>query len=468
MADSAYARELRASDNLVLKFILVAEETVLEEKVLSPWESVVTLPEKIFYPLPQESAFSLRPDLIQELKVFFNSFIFPEPKELTAEDAGTDISSADPDRKLINDAVLSGAGDQGMPKEVSLLRVAGQDENSFEKSSSYDTFGDWENIRINDARIILKSAAIREVFDRAKLVAPTDATVLVTGESGTGKELVAHMVHFNSKRKEKNFLRINCASISQNLIESELFGYEKGAFTGALGQKKGYFEATHGGTLFLDEIGELSLALQAKLLRVLEHGEVLRVGGVEPFHVNVRMVAATNRDLKTEVSLGKFREDLFYRLNVIRIYVPPLRDRKEDIPPLFNHFISICNKRYDKKINSISLDAKRLLLNYPWPGNVRELKNLIEGLVILKKDLQIRIFDFPIEMREMGIPKLDWQGVGDFIRIKSGVPLKIYEKEIIRENLKASQGNRKECALVLGISERTLYRKIKEYGLDEL
>lgn len=425
-----------------VRFVMVAEKEMLEDNLLAPWQHIIVLPPQIFQ---RGSAYESdwNPDDFVKRKL---------------EESLSKIINSKQGLKSIEPSPS-----QGTKKEVTILsddhreRVHGYKKP--EETTEFDSSG-------LHSDIILNSKSIRDVFDRAKLVAPTEATVLITGESGTGKELVSAMIHLNSQRKEKNFLQVNCSGIARNLIESELFGYEKGAFTGALTQKKGYFETTNGGSLFLDEIGELDISMQAKLLRVLEHGEIIRVGGAHSIRVDVRIIAATNRDLKDEVKKGNFREDLFYRLNVIRIFVPPLRKRKEDIPPLFNHFMELYNKKYHKKINDISIEAKRLLINYPWPGNVRELRNLIEGFVILKQDQRIEIDDFPADVREAGLPKLDWQGSSDPLSIRTGISLKDYEREIIKANLIANSGNRKECAQKLDISERSLYRKIKLYGLD--
>src|SRR5271165_156800 len=239
--------------------------------------------------------------------------------------------------------------------------------------------------------IIGQSPAIRTVLEQVRIVAPTDATVLLHGETGTGKELVAHAIHTLSSRSRRNFVRMNCAAIPSGLLESELFGHEKGAFTGALMQKKGRFELADGGSLFLDEIGDISLELQPKLLRAVQEQEFERLGSTRTIHVDVRIIAATHRDLPVMIREGKFREDLFYRFNVFPIEIPPLRERPDDIPLLVNYFVSKLSRRMGKKINSISKQTMDVLANASWPGNVRELQNLIERAVILTQDSELYV-----------------------------------------------------------------------------
>jgi DNA-binding NtrC family response regulator len=247
-------------------------------------------------------------------------------------------------------------------------------------------------------RLVGQSPAIRQIFAIVEKVASTPSTVLITGESGTGKELIARALHENSSRHSGPFIKINCAAIPKTLMESELFGYDKGAFTGAVGAKPGRFELAHGGTLFLDEIGEIPVEMQVKLLRVLQESEFERVGGIKTIKVDVRLVTATNRDLVEEISLGNFREDLFYRLNVVPIHIPPLRERREDIPLLADHFISKFNERLKKQIASIALEAVERLVSYNWPGNIRELENLMERTVLFCEGPEIRVSDLPAEI----------------------------------------------------------------------
>lgn len=294
-----------------------------------------------------------------------------------------------------------------------------------------------------------KMQAVLKMID---LVAPTDATVLITGESGTGKELAARQVHLKSSRKEKPFVAVNCAAIPENLLESELFGYEKGAFTGASARKPGRFELAHGGTLFLDEIGEIPPAVQVKLLRVLQERNFERVGGTKQVAVDVRIIAATNRDLPEAVKQHAFREDLYYRLNVFPLELPPLRERPGDIVPLAGYFIRKYALRMKKNVEHLSPEAEGILLEYKWPGNVRELSNLIERAIIL-------CTGDTIMPAHLGI---DRAGNGE----QEGGMLREMEKQAIARALEECSGNRKLTAEKLGISLRTLYYKLKEYGLE--
>ncbi len=313
--------------------------------------------------------------------------------------------------------------------------------------------------------IIGNSPAMQELVDRMRRIAPTDATVLIQGETGTGKELVAQAIHQNSPRKSRPFVGLNCAALSENILESELFGHIRGAFTDASADRIGKFEYANGGTPFLDEVGDMPLATQIKLLRVLESSEITRVGSNEPIKVNVRILSATNRDLEDAIRAGTFREDLYHRLKVLTVTLPPLRDRTQDIPLLIEHFIQLHAARHHKKIRSITTAARRKLMSYNWPGNVRQLKNAIESMVVVDYDEVLDVDDLPPELAggEQAPAALnDGAGVGDLV----GRPLEEIEKLYIAETLKATGGNREEAASLLGIGERTLYRKIKEYGLN--
>jgi transcriptional regulator with GAF, ATPase, and Fis domain len=304
------------------------------------------------------------------------------------------------------------------------------------------------------------SPRMREVFQFIQRVAPTEATVLILGESGTGKELVARAVHRNSARAKGPFVAINCAAIAESLLESELFGHEKGAFTGAASQKKGKIEAAGGGTIFFDEIGELAAGLQAKLLRVLQEREFERVGGTRPLKADIRVVAATNRDLQEAVQAGTFRKDLFYRLNVVAIEVPPLRERREDIPDLVEHFIQKTARKCNTRPKSMSPPAKAALMNYDWPGNVRELENAIERACALCENDTIRTSDLPPHvLHESEVleaqPETEWQvgqRLDEFVRNQ--------ERKYIEMTLRFNQGSREKTASMLGISIATLYRKL--------
>ncbi len=304
--------------------------------------------------------------------------------------------------------------------------------------------------------IIGSSEPMQAIFDVLRQVAPSNATVLIAGESGTGKELVARAVHANSPRRGNRFMPLNCAALSETLLESELFGYEKGAFTGADRTHKGRFEVAHGGTLFLDEIGDLPLPVQIKLLRVIEDGEVFRVGSNDPIRVDVRLVAATNKDLPTLIRDGRFREDLYYRLKVVTLELPPLRDRLEDLPLLVEAFLREFASMYGKKALEVSPAALELLYDYGWPGNVRELRNCMESMTVLDRDGRIDVEDVPRYVRQPASAEAG-SAVG-------GVNLEEGERERIRKALAMCEGNREKAAKMLGIGERTLYRKIKRFG----
>ncbi len=302
-----------------------------------------------------------------------------------------------------------------------------------------------------------RSKALQRILQLIAKIAPTDSTVLIQGESGVGKELVARAIHRHSPRKENPFIVVDCTSLHEELLQSELFGHEKGAFTGATALKHGLFEVADTGTIFLDEVGDMSISLQSRLLRVLETGTFRRLGGVKDIRVDVRIIAATNKNLSQEVAAGRFREDLYYRLNVVTISVPPLRERREDIPVLVRYFIehSVVPGRQKK---GISRGALNLLLHYHWPGNVRELKNVIERALILAEGECIEAQDLPSNLR-VGLPFLAESGQTEHLSLEE------VERRYIAELLKEYGGNRSRVAKILKISERSLYRKIKEYGL---
>jgi DNA-binding NtrC family response regulator len=306
--------------------------------------------------------------------------------------------------------------------------------------------------------IIGNSPRIAEIFQVIAQVAPTQATVLITGESGTGKELIANAIHYNSPRSSKPFIKVNCASLSETLLESELFGHERGAFTGAVGQRKGRFEIAAGGTLFLDEIGTLSPTVQVKLLRVLQEREFERVGGNTPIKVDVRLIVATNRDLKAAVDAGEFREDLYYRVHVVKIEVPPLRERREDIPLLVDHFIRKYAARNNKNVTGITDKALSVLRSGDYPGNIRELENMIENAVVLAQSDRITVDQLPRAMRQKAVSP-------DSITVPMGVSIKEVEKEVIKATLERTGNNKTKAAALLGMGVRTLHRKIDEYRL---
>jgi DNA-binding NtrC family response regulator len=316
-------------------------------------------------------------------------------------------------------------------------------------------------------KIIGNSPAMVDVYDRIRQVAPTRATVLIEGESGTGKELVAQSLHMLSPRRTGRFVAVHCAALSPQLLESELFGHEKGAFTGAMERRIGRFEEAQHGTIFLDEIGEIDAATQVKLLRVLGEGTVQRVGGNQTIKVDARVVAATNKNLETQVREGKFREDLFYRLNVVPIQLPPLRDRREDIPLLVNAFVSEFARANDRKLAGLSADAQEALQKYAWPGNVRELRATIERAVVLCRGERIGLRDLPPAVQ--GRPPAFGEGAHSGLSgatQPASLNLEEMEKSFIQQALKLTDGNVTEAAKLLAISRRTLHRKIKTYRID--
>ncbi len=316
------------------------------------------------------------------------------------------------------------------------------------------------------ANIIGRSQPMKKLLEMVSMVAPSEATVLISGESGTGKELIARSLHFNSPRRERALVVVNCAAIAETLLESELFGHEKGAFTGADKRREGRFMLAHGGTLFLDEIGEMSPTMQAKLLRVLQERELQRVGGEETIKVDVRVVTATNRDLAADVAEGHFREDLFYRLNVMPLKVPPLRERQEDIPLLAQHFLEKFAEKNRKPVKGFVPLAMDMLLNYDWPGNVRELENAIERAVILLSGEYITEKQLPLNVTEK-YPALE-TSMAVAVPITDGTrSLEEIEKEAVLATLKASDGNKAEAARRLGVTRKTLHNKLKNYGLDK-
>jgi DNA-binding NtrC family response regulator len=315
--------------------------------------------------------------------------------------------------------------------------------------------------------IIANSSKMKEVLEKVKLVANTKATVLIIGESGTGKELIANAIHQNSPRKSMPFLPINCAAIPGNLMESELFGYEKGAFTGADKAHLGRFEQADSGTLFLDEIAELPLELQGKLLRVLEEKVVYRVGGTKGIPVDVRIVAATHQNLSEKVKEGKFREDLYFRLKVVELVIPPLRERKEDIPFFVHQFLSDSSKEHNKNIKSISSELLNFFENYEWKGNVRELRNLLERMVIFSNKEVLDLSDLPSEFAIESFAPNE-EGVSNNGKMKLPfLNLELLEKEAIINALEETNYNKTQAAKVLGIGLRTLHRKINEYKIVE-
>ena len=314
--------------------------------------------------------------------------------------------------------------------------------------------------------IVGSSKKMQEIYELMERVADTDSTVLIRGETGTGKELVARRLHYISDRKDKIFVEVDCVALTETLLESELFGHEKGAFTGAIKRKIGKFELAHNGTIFLDEIEDISPTMQVKLLRVLQERKFERVGGNEPVRVNVRVVAATNKDLEKAVAEGKFREDLYYRLNVIPIYLPPLRERVEDIPLLANHFLNVWNRKVKKSIKRISPKAMNALLNYPWPGNIRELENVIQRAVIMEKGEVITRVDLPVGKKspdsEGSFTSMEMTGDLSFPAAKEQ-----FEKEYLIALLKKSRGSIRAAAEYSLLDSKSIYLKMRRYGLKK-
>jgi two-component system response regulator HydG len=309
--------------------------------------------------------------------------------------------------------------------------------------------------------LIGRSPAMERLFETVAQVAPTEATALISGESGTGKEMIAGAIHFNSPRKDGPFVKINCAAITETLLESELFGHEKGAFTGAHRQREGRFRQAHGGSLFLDEISEMSLAMQVKLLRVLQEREITRVGGEEVIKVDVRVIAATNKDLLQEIQSGRFREDLYYRLNVVALTVPPLRERREDIPLLAQHFLKVFSEKNNKMIRGFTPQVMDGLVKYGWPGNVRELMNAVERGVVLSRSDYLDVEDLSFILGQTSVSGEAFSGDG----VPTGIPLDEVEKATILKTLQMARGNKSEAARRLGITRRTLHKKLKQYGV---
>jgi two-component system response regulator AtoC len=319
---------------------------------------------------------------------------------------------------------------------------------------------------VQTERIVGNSAAMQEVYKTVGKVAKADATVLITGESGTGKELVAEALHYNSSRRSGPLVKVSCAALPETLLEAELFGHEKGSFTGAMATRKGRFELADKGTIFLDEIAEMSLATQTKLLRVLQERKIERVGSSLPIKVDIRVVCATNKDLQKQVDQNKFRDDLFYRLNVINIHMPPLRERKEDIPPLVEHFLAKHRYSASAQPATISEEALKRLVEHEWPGNVRELENVVERAVVLSRGQLITSRELPFGEHD---GEHEGEGEGEEIATETSFfkrSVAQYEKDLIMKALRDANGNRSKAAEMLGIYRRLLYAKIKEFALE--
>ncbi|NLD39260.1 MAG: sigma-54-dependent Fis family transcriptional regulator, partial [Desulfatiglans sp.] len=309
--------------------------------------------------------------------------------------------------------------------------------------------------------IIGRSPVMVKLLETVAQVSSSEATVLITGDSGTGKEMIAGAIHYNSPRKDAPFIKINCAAITETLLESELFGHEKGSFTGAQRRKEGKFRLAHGGSIFLDEIGEMPMSMQVKLLRVLQEREITRVGGEEVLKVDVRIIAASNRNLLKDIEDNRFREDLYYRLNVVELRMPPLRERKEDIPLLAQHYLELFSEKNHKQAKGFTPKAMDTLLKYEWPGNIRELMNVIERCVVLSTADYIDQNDLPFGTEEDD----EDQPLFSPSMITGDVPLEEVEKATILNTLETTSGNKSEAARRLGITRKTLHKKLKKYGV---
>ncbi len=364
------------------------------------------------------------------------------------------------------EAMRVGADDY-LTKPVDLYELRTRATNLLEKQQLKEEVSNLREMldkRYGFESIIGRSAPMERLFEQMRMVAPTRSSVLVIGESGTGKELVANALHRASPRRNERFLAINCGAIPSDILESELFGHERGAFTGAVARKIGKFELSHRGSLFLDEISELYPELQVKLLRVLEERQIMRVGGGELIPVDFRLIAATNRDLEKEVADGRFREDLYYRLKVVTLRIPPLRERPGDITQLAEHFLGLFSQEHGKAPRRLSAGVLEVLARYPWPGNVRQLRNVIESAVVFSQGEEITPADLPIEVRESSTVS----ATGSPVQAVVGEPRTMadIERQAILETLERTGGHRAKAADILGIGLRTLQRKLKEYKDD--
>ncbi|MBI5572413.1 MAG: sigma-54-dependent Fis family transcriptional regulator [Desulfomonile tiedjei] len=363
-------------------------------------------------------------------------------------------------------ALQSGAHDYlTKPLDIDELRIKVQQTLEFWRLKEENILQKRRIENLFDASSIIgRSQTMKEVMERVAQVAPSEATVLILGESGTGKELIANALHQGSSRTDRRFIKVNCAALPETLLESELFGHEKGAFTGAIARRPGRFELADGGTIFLDEIGEMTLATQSKLLRVVQEREFEPVGSTKTVKVDIRIITATNRNLEEEVKAGRFREDLFYRLNVVPIPLPPLRERKEDIPLLVEHFLKVYNEKNGRNLQGFHPRALDALMRYAWPGNIRELENVVERSVILSRDDYVPFSELPLPVRE-ATGDSDVKEIREGLR--PGMTIREMEKELIVKTLEENDGNRTRTARVLGITRRTLQHKLKEFGIDQ-
>jgi len=361
------------------------------------------------------------------------------------------------------DALKSGASDYlTKPLDIEELKILVAKTMRFhqlEKENIY--LKERLDDRFDFSNIIGQSPAMKKLFETIALVAPSEATVLIVGESGTGKELIANAIHQNSPRKDRPFIKVNCAALPETLLESELFGHEKGSFTGAIAKKQGRFQLAHQSSIFLDEIAEMEPATQAKILRVLQEREFEPLGGTQTIKVDTRVIAATNKNLEDEIAAGCFREDLYYRLNVVTLDVPPMRKRREDVPYLADHFLKQDAKKNRRLIQGFTPRATDLLMRYDWPGNVRELENIIERAVIMSRGEVVTPLEFPNDLQD-----LDEELKDSRVDLLPGRSLKEVEKAMILRTLEETGGNRTHAARILGITRRTLQLRLKDYGIN--
>ena len=361
------------------------------------------------------------------------------------------------------DALKSGASDYlTKPLDIEELKILVAKTMRFHQLEEENIYlKERLNDRFDFSSIIGRSPAMNKLFETMALVAPSEATVLIVGESGTGKELIANAIHQNSPRKDRPFIKVNCAALPETLLESELFGHEKGSFTGAIARKQGRFQLAHKSSIFLDEIAEMAPTTQAKILRVLQEREFEPLGGIHTIKVDTRIIAATNKQLDEEIKAGRFREDLYYRLNVVSLEVPPLRKRGDDVALLTDFFLKKYTEKNNKLIKGFTPRAMDLLMRHEWPGNVRELENIVERAVIMARGEMITPMEFPENLKELDLELKEAR-----INIAAGRSLKEVEKEMILRTLDETGGNRTHAADILGISRRTLQLKLKEYGIN--
>lgn len=456
--------------NCNTQILLIDDDTGL----LKVYEKIFTL-KKFNVIAESDSLKALEIIKKQQIAVVISDIIMPKMDGMRLLKEIKDFSPATEVIMLTAEGSVSGAVEAvHMGAFTYMVKPADIEELLFNVKRAYEVYSIKEENSVlkqqisditKEEPLIGISSSIEEIKQKVETIAPMESTVLIMGESGTGKEILANMIYSKSQRTDKPFIRVNCAALTENLLESELFGHEKGAFTGADRMHKGRFEMAQNGTILLDEIGELPLGTQAKLLRVLQEKEFERVGGSTTIKTNFRLIAATNKDLRKEVEKQRFREDLFYRINVLPLTIPPLRERKEDIPVLADYFLKQIAKEVKKPVLTFDNDAIQLLLDYNWPGNVRELKNVIERLVVLSSNGRIAFEDIPEEIRNKK-KKIDFKQV-EPVHTKTLLDAKKrFEKEYILKTLKQNEWNVTKTAMELDLARKNLYKKLHEYHID--